>query len=260
MKKSQISNVKLQILSTIIVLLSFYILHTTYYILPVFAQDTIESEEASGAAILGDQTLIEKINALKEEIASKASQLKLEVEEKIQNKAIPGEVSDLDEEVILLITKNGEKKIIINEYTVFETFSDEPALSDIEIEDYIVALGDLDDKGNLVAKKIIEIEKPQEQSKSFYTGEILDIVSSTITLKTKSGEKNIIVSGVTIYGVGTDEAVFEDLNIGKRIVAVGVPNEEEIMRADYIYLMPSGKAIPLPTKEASPSATQEIEE
>ncbi len=252
MKKSQISNVKCQILTLIFLLITLYSLLITPFAL---AQDTIESQEASGAAILGDQTLIEKINALKQEIASKASQLKLQVEEKIQNKAIPGEVSDLDDEVILLITKNGEKKIIVNEYTIFETDSDDPSFEDIRQQDYIVALGDLDDKGNLVAKKVIKLEKPKPSNKRFYSGEILDIASSTITVRTKTGEKNIIVSSLTSYGAGSDEASFQDLNIGKKIVAVGVPNKEEIIRADYIYLMPQGNPVPLPSKDSSPSAS-----
>ncbi len=209
---------------------TYYILHITYYI-PVLAQ------ESSPSASPLENSFLQKLNELREEVASKAAQIKLDINKKLQNKVHIGEISGITETEIKLLTRNEEKKIILNEYTEYDNETPRPEFGDFKNRDYIAALGDIDDKGSLVAKKVVRLEKKEPDKKKFYFGQVKQVISSTITIDTKANENlNIVASNDTQYGTGNDEAVFSDIKVGARIVVVGIPNENGIIQAEFIYL------------------------
>ncbi|MBI3486330.1 hypothetical protein HY025_05335 [Candidatus Daviesbacteria bacterium] len=242
-------------------LLFSFIIYNLAFIIPVYATDASSSSSPSAS-------LIDKINQLKAEIASKASLIKLEINKKLQNKAVVGIIKEKTDSQVTLTSKNGDRVILVNDYTVYEIQtsinshkkSSKTTLADFTKDDYIVGLGDVDDKNNLVAKKIIKLDQPSEDSKKMLWGQVQSVTSSTINLKDKDNQTQTLVvsSSADIFG-GSDEANLSDIKPSKFLVGVGILNSNKILKADYIYIIPLGGVINLKKiKSASPSATPTV--
>ncbi|MDO8639088.1 MAG: DUF5666 domain-containing protein [Candidatus Daviesbacteria bacterium] len=211
-------------------LTTYYILHTT----PVLATDStasarldasIESQRASPSASL--QT---KLKQLQAEIASKASELKAEVSGRLQNKAYVGKIKSKSEESLILIVRNEDKTVKVNEFTEAK-----PAFKNLKAEDYVVALGDVDESDILTAKKIIKTTPPQD-IKKVYFGEVLAVNQNMITLKT---DKNLAIStnNQTDFKIGKEDGDLSDIKIGQKVVVSGI-DKNDIIKASLVYAFP----------------------
>lgn len=220
-------------------LTTYYILHTT----PVLATDStasarldasIESQRASPSASL--QT---KLKQLQAEIASKASELKAEVSGRLQNKAYVGKIKSKSEESLILIVKGSDpstssgqvsKTVKVNEFTEAK-----PAFKNLKAEDYVVALGDVDESDILTAKKIIKTTPPQD-IKKVYFGEVLAVNQNMITLKT---DKNLAIStnNQTDFKIGKEDGDLSDIKIGQKVVVSGI-DKNDIIKASLVYAFP----------------------
>src|SRR3989344_1068464 len=140
----------------------FLILYSLF-LTPVNAQ-VVATKSASQSA-----SMVQKLDALKKEIASRAAQLKTEVTKKLENKMSLGSIQSIESsnktnyQVIVKATK-GNQTVKANEYTFLQNGLSKVKKSnlvfkDLEKDDVIVALGDVDDKQNLNAKKIIRLDK-----------------------------------------------------------------------------------------------------
>ncbi|MBI2011767.1 hypothetical protein HYS91_03290 [Candidatus Daviesbacteria bacterium] len=201
---------------------------------PVFAQEATKSASPSSS-------LIEKLNQLKAEIASKASQLKKEVNKKLENKAIAGVIDSITDDQINLATKNGNKTIVLNEYTIFEINERDVDLEDFKEEEYIVALGDFDDKENLVAKKVIKLDEEDYSPKEIVWGQIQSLSPLSLILRNKDHKDlNILINRNTSYYLGPDEITYSQINSKTFAALTGQLNEDQSIRAGFIYIIPSG--------------------
>lgn len=188
-------------------------------------------------------SLIDKLNALKTEIASKANQFKKEVDKKIQNKLSLGSLKVKEQLKLILETKGGEKTILINEFTTFDTGKTD-SLKDLKLADYIVALGDIDDQGKLTAKKVQKVAKPKESPLIYLWGMVEKISASTLVVKTPKGEINqILTTSKTIYSTSKDEAKLSDIKKNDLIIAVGEKSEQSL-KARFIYKLDLKQATP----------------
>ncbi len=220
------------------------------------AKKTSESTSSSSLAT--------KLNALKEEIASKAAQIKQNVTKKIQNKAFFGIVSDINENTLSLETISGKKIVLTNEYTEYSSklsTKKKISLETIQESDALAALGDMDDKNNLVAKKIIILPKVATDSAKLTWGQIQSLSGSTIIIKDRDNQtKNIKTSFATNFFLGPSEASLTDAKKGKYLVAKGVPQGNgTTINSNYIFFIPStGFVKPEKKVVASPSAEIKI--
>jgi len=273
MRKLQITNYKLQILCFFVLVLSFIIYNSSFIIPlyaaspaplvsdnPQYATDSVKvlekpvqvlGEQASSGGILS-QSVDQKLQELQKEIASKAAQLKADVNKKIDNKAILCTVSIITDDSISLDSKSGNRKIKINEYTVFQneqapvgSHSDskqktKKAFSKdlIQSGDTLVCLGDIDETGAMRAKNVVKIDPPTPQSYTYLLGEINVVKDLTFVLELRQKQTvNLNFSATTFIQNGKDEGVIGDIKQGKQEVVILKPPTEASQSA-FIYLVP----------------------
>ena len=253
-----------------LLVLLFFTVHCTLYTVPYASAATSTPSAKKADESTESSSLAGKLSALKQEIASKAAQIKQTVTKKIQDKAFFGTVLDIQEEKLDIQALSGKKTVLTNEYTEFSSqLSTKKAitLKDIKEEDSVAALGDIDDKSNLVAKKIIILKKIASDSAKLIWGQVQGVNSSNIVIKNKDNAlKTIKTTFSTSYFLGNEEASLLDAKKGKFLVAKGQPQANGIINSSYIYFIPSTnsdkpekKAIASPSADlkptSSPSAT-----
>lgn len=234
----------------IVLIATLLTLHSALYT-PVLA------EEASAEASVKD-----KIEALKKEVASKAAQLKTEVNKDLQNKAYVGKITSYNSTDVTISSLSGEKNIKINEYTQFvdETTSKKTTnklmTKNLAVGDFIAGLGDIDDKQVLTAKRVIKIKEYLPEKVSYFWGQVQKISGNSVTIKPRDGaEINITTLGITTYQLGSEEASFMDVKVNKYLAGVGTVIKNKKTSADFLYLIPSTGYVKPEKKVASPSAT-----
>ncbi len=186
-----------------------------------------------------------KLEELKKEIASKAAKLKQEINRKLKDKAYVGLIKLSSETSLTLAAFSGPKIVSINQDTVFESklkskkkFSQE-SLSN---EDYVAALGDIDETGVLTAKKIILLPTPNSKLKTHLWGQIISISDKLITLKDKSF-KNMAAS----------LPLNSPVKLNDFVILTGSVDKNDIFDTEFAFVIPQG-GILKPKKGATPSA------
>ncbi len=240
--KNQNCNLKLKTFAFLFVFLTF----NFYLLTSVYAVDSTPSADIRS-----------KLEELKKEIASKAATLKQEVDAKLSNKAYIGRVKTKSETSITLNTKNGLRIININQDTFYVSNVKGKKYSQKSIaeDDYIAALGDIDETQTLSAKEVI-LQKPSILTpKSYLWGEVIVASEKLITLRDKSF-KNIAVSIPDQKSVKQNDF----------IILTGNLNKNGIFEANFVYVIPQGgfikpKKVAYPTPNgagATPSAKTKI--
>lgn len=245
MKEFQNSKFKTQ--NLLVVFILFFICFITFIPSPALALDSTPSADIKA-----------KLKALEAEIASKAAQLKSEINKKLQNKAFVGAVTEKNDKTIFLDAKGKAKKILVNQDTVFGNNQKKTkgySLKLLDKNDYISALGDIDDTGTLVAKKVILLDTPEKPSKKVIWGQIVAISDQIITLKDRdSNNLALSINSETDLKSEDSDITLSKLKPGSFIIAVGILNKNNIIKADFINLLQNG-VILKPKKSSSPSAT-----
>ena len=192
-----------------------------------------------------------KLKALQTEIASKAAKLKTEVNKKLQNRAYIGTIINKSDNTLFLQTKSGNKSVSTNEFTEYLPVK-QVTLKSLVKDDFLVALGDVDQDGVLTAKRIVEL-KGSSAERVVNWGQVTEKNSKSLTIKTLDGSlKTASISAQTIFRMGQESAVFDDIRINKAVVLV-TTSDKEIMSARFVYILPY--SLKLKAKEASASAT-----
>lgn len=203
--------------------------HCTLY--PTFAAESTASASPSAS-------LQTKLRQLQTEIASRAAEFKAEVSGRLQNKAYVGKIKSKTDETLILSIKENDKTVKINQFTEFiisvkPVSKTKPTIKNLEVENYIVALGDVDETDILTAKKVIKIDPPKEVKQIFF-GKILAINENIITLKT---DQNLAVStsNQTTFKIGQKDGTLDNLKIGQNVVVSGI-SKNNIVKAGLIYV------------------------
>lgn len=186
-----------------------------------------------------------KLKALQDGIASRAAQLKTEVGNKLQNKAYVGFVKSQSTEAITLATNKGTKLINVNEYTEYvnqtkTTGTKSKAVKGVAVDEFIVALGDVDETSVLTAKKIVRLTSPKETGKKTIFGDVISIEGDTVTISTRQNQ-NITVSigkNTTLETNKGQELSFEDIKLNRPIIVAGTSPKEGVIDAEFVYILP----------------------
>lgn len=201
------------------------------------------------AALASDSTpsadIRAKLEELKKQIASKAAKLKQEVNRKLKDKAYVGILKAKSDTTLTLAAGSGPKVVSINQDTVFESnvkskqkFSQKTLSS----EDYVAALGDADETGVLIAKKIILLPPVNQKPKTYLWGQIISISDQLATIKNNEF-KNV---AVTL----PDQP---EVKLNDFVILTGTKDKNNILNAAFAYVIPQGGIIKL-RKTATPSA------
>lgn len=230
---------------TLILLINFYLLS---------AISNVSALESSPSADVKS-----KLETLKSEIASRAAKLKQEVSSKLQNKAYIGNIQSKSTTSITVAAKNGPKIVTINEDTIFESKNSKVktySLKNLSEQDYVAALGDVDDTKVLTAKKIILLPLPNQQTKTISWGEILSVSDKLMTIKNKE-LKNMAFSldSDTTLKKGEEEISLSNLKTGEFVIASGFNTKNDIIQASFVYVLPQGVLLKPKNRLATPSAT-----
>ncbi len=206
----------------------------------IFALPAIAADSTPSADIKS------KLEELKKEIASKAAVLKQEVDKKLTNKAYIGKIKTKSATAITLASKNSPRIVNINQDTEFVSQVKGKKYSQklMSQEDYIAALGDIDENQVLTAKKIILLPTTNYQLPTHLWGQIAAISDKLVTLKDRN-LKNISVSLPNQKAIKQNDFV----------ILTGVKNKNEIFEAEFVYVIPQGGILKL-KKTATPSATR----
>lgn len=261
MKKLKIDNSQL----TIIALLAFFLLSIFHFQLSISTVLAVDSTPSAN--------IKEKLDSLKKEIASKAAALKQEVNQKLQNKAYVGVIKTKSNNSVTLAAKSGSKIINVNQDTLYQgttnpsatpTTKKTPTPKKVTVtfellkeEDFIVAMGDIDDTGVLTAKKLILLPTVNVEPKTHLWGEVISVSSDRLlTVKNRGGEnKTVSVLGEASFKMGSQDASLADVKKGVYIITSGLLKKDGTLSAEYVYIIPQGTQTPKPTSTASASAT-----
>lgn len=202
-----------------------------FVVSPVFAADSTPSADIRS-----------KLEELKKEIASKAAKLKLEVGRKLKDKVLIGKINNITETSLTLDTKNGPKTVNMNQDTLFGSDTNlKYAKKLLEKDDFVAGLGDVDDTGTLVAKKIVLLPTPNSKPKIYLWGQIISVSDKLVTLKDRN-LKNIAV-------LLSDSSSAKQMDF---VILIGKKGKNDIFEAEFVYVIPSGGI--LKPKQASRSA------
>jgi hypothetical protein len=224
----------------------------SYLLYPVYAADATVSAKTSSPSA----SIQEKLKALQAEIASKAAKLKTEINQKLNNKAYVGKVISKNTNSLIILTLSGNKSVKVNEYTTYSVKN----FAAITTDNYVAALGDVDDNDILTAKKIVVLKNAPFEP-TILSGTVTANTGSSLTLQQTDSSANItfdIDSKTTVINAGTS-ILRSEIQTGKVIAAVllkQISTKESSnsgnLKARFIYLPSNTSTKP---KVASPSAT-----
>ena len=228
---------KLIVKSSLLIVNCLILLTITNYLLPI-----AQAAESSPSADVKT-----KLEELKKDIASKAARLKEGIITKLTNKAYVGNVKTKTVTSLTLATKTGAKIVSVNQDTEFKSnikARKNLSLKTLLEEDYVAALGDVDEAGVLTAKKIVLLNPIPStlNPKTYLWGQIVSISDQLATLKNRDSKNIAVTLPTTLKIKGLDF-----------VILTGLIGKNDIFEAEFIYVIPQGGILKL-KKIATPSA------
>ena len=204
-------------------------------------------DEATPTGVL-TSTVDQKLEELKRDIASKAAQLKSEVNKRIGNKALLGTVTVTSTDRLTIDSKNGSKTIKTNEYTLYQNDSKQKtkkaySFDQIQTGDTLVSIGDIDETGALLAKKVVRVDPPQKKAYSYLSGQIGSVTNLAFVLELRGKPiADVSYTGKTFIQNGKAEGTSSDIKPGRRAVVI-LSSGTEASQSAFIYLPPETSVI-----------------
>lgn len=197
--------------------------------------------------------------AVKEKVREKLNEVK-----KGQKRAFVGEITEITNSTLALKNEKGERQAkITDDATIIGKGKQKIEFEDLEIGNFVIAMGYLDENNILQTQRLVVTNKPEVPVREAAFGKVTNI-SSTETEKiiTVKNEKKDMIYTVEITSKtkitkkieGKMEQVeFKDIEIDDKLVAVGTPekNEEKIIIAKIIHIIPGLTKSQTPTPEAT---------
>lgn len=232
-------SIKYIVSSILGIMVLYHIPNTIYQIPAAYAADSTPSASIKS-----------KVDALKAEIASKAAKLKQEINSRLQNKAYVGVIKQKSDNTLTLASSSGPKIVKTTQdtnYQVTKKSKSKTTFATLSEEDYIAALGDVDETGVLTARKIIVLPTTNNQKpKTYLWGQIISVSDNLLNLRDKDA-KSVAVS------ITSQTDTQGNYKKNDFVIVSGLMSQNEILEAKFIYVIPQGGFIK--TKQlATPSA------
>lgn len=186
------------------------------------------------------QKLSDKINSLKEKIASRVAELNL-----VEKKGIIGVIKEVKTNLISVTDIKGDTRLIdVDEITKFSDGSDNIGISDLKAGEKIAIVGLYNkDSEHLLARFISKMNLPIVTSGAI-SG--IDDKTFTLTLIKENGDQIKIdvenVTKTTLYsGTTGEKSGFSSVKRGNRVIIIGFPDAKEKDRivATRLLLFPT---------------------
>ncbi len=242
MKKVQSSWFRVQ--SYLFIVISFLILHSYFLIPTAYAVDSTSSAD-----------LKTKLKNLQDQIASRASQLKQTISSKLQNKAYWGKVVSKTGSTITLATRTGSKIVTVNQDTLYTYSKGKLSLNTIQVDDFIVGLGDIDETGILIARKVIKSTLVEFPDLKTHWGVVTNISDLQFNIQTNDNKEIVsFTDSKTEFKFGSAAASSSDIKLKKSVIIVGLPFKSGI-KPRFVYILPYTSVNLKTSPTSSPSAT-----
>lgn len=199
----------------------------------------------------------DKIDDLKERIATKVAQLR-----QTQKQALSGTVSDVSVSTISIETQTKEVKIELTDdiavYQTIRTKRTKLTIDEVDKGDFVVVFGDFDSSLDILEAKLIYIQAtPPER----ISGTVTEVDEAAFTFTVAAGGNRSVVADfekATILNVwanvgGVAKAGFSKIVVGDSIHVLGTAVPKKENRLSAIRILDLGNLTGAPTQAPSPS-------
>lgn len=215
----------------------------------------------------------EKVKEIREAVKEKVRE-EIQQTQKGQKKAFVGEITEISNSTLVLKTLSNEQQAEIDsEATILNIKKNKIEFEDLEIGNYVIAMGYLGENEVLQAKRVVVTKEPETPTRQVVVGRVTDISDDEKIITVKNEKKGVVymveaTSKTTITQKleedEVEEVKFGQIEEGDWLITIGTPTEDEekIITAKLIHLVP-GKNKPKPTptaeveEEPAPSPTTE---
>ena len=221
-------------------------------------------------------------SGIPDEIKEKVKQRIEEIKQQVLKRAFWGTLKERVDSTLVIKAADGEKRIKTNTNTVFVgTGKKEVKIADLEIDNFILALGDWQENGTLMAKRVLvmaKAPKPAPQRYAFF-GKVSQISKDkkmiTVSALKSENTEQIQIASTTIINKIVEgkpkQVVFAAIQTGDLVVVIGTKKTEsspltakiiKIVSSSASSVIPTAtptpvqkKPTPTPTKSVKPSPT-----
>lgn len=213
----------------------------------------------------------EKVKEIREAVKEKVRE-EIQQTQKGQKKAFVGEITEISNSTLVLEARSGEQQAEIDdEATILNIKKSKIEFEDLEIGNYVIAMGYLGENEVLQAKRVVVTKEPKTSTRQVVVGRVTDISDDEKIITVKNEKKGVVymveaTSKTTITQKleedEIEEVKFGQIEEGDWLVTIGTPteNEEKIITAKLIHLVPDKnkpEPTPTPEEESTPSPASE---
>lgn len=164
--------------------------------------------------------------------------------ERLKKLGLRGQVTAIEDTTLVVRTPGGqEARVMTDDQTRFRVPGVEnPTIADVKVGNHILARGDRDEGGKLLAKAVVV--PPRDRLRQHVAqGEVKAIEGATLTVEMPRGqERQVITDGETRFRVAdVEEASLANVQVGDRILALGDPDGAGDLRAKVLAVVPAGE-------------------
>lgn len=202
-----------------------------------------------------------------QEIKDKVQERIDQIKEDAQKKAFWGTLKAINDTTLVLEGPRGEKRIKTDSTTKFvDSTKKEVKFSDLEIGNFIIAMGFWKENGTLEGKRIIVLKTSPKPApvRIAFMGKVSEIVKDekilSITQTKKDGiTYEVSVTSKTVLTKKVDgnikKVLFEAIAAGDQLVVIGLKEKENnAVTAKIIHVIPSASSL-TPTLSPKPTLT-----
>ncbi len=165
--------------------------------------------------------------------------------DRLQQQMARGEVKAIEGTTLTVGAPKGQERTVLTDgETRFRIANVEEArLADIQVGDTILALGDPDQAGNLVAKVLAVVPEGENLRRYVLRGQVTATEDGTLVVSTPQGrgERRVTTDAQTyVRALGGEEITIGQVQVGNRVMVVGHPAQDDTLSA-WVVIVAQGK-------------------
>lgn len=195
----------------------------------ITAPAAIFASEASPAAVSEEEVRESLKDRLKKASEEKSSQA-MKVLGAQTKTAVLGKLTDITNSTLAITTREeNEELVALNDETVFVRNGKTAAAADLQIGDFIIAMGNVNGDKILSARRVVAIDKePARPSRVILLAKV-DEINSDKGRFSAIEERPAELDGPQTYQVKVQKSVkfdWEQINSGQTIILIGIPDPD----------------------------------